>query len=102
VGTTDFHIESLSAGRLQARGAMTFENAARALQAGLNLIPRSGHCTIDLSGVTEADSAGLAVLVEWLATSRVRGSTIHYESLPAQLLAIARISDLDELLTDPH
>jgi phospholipid transport system transporter-binding protein len=95
-----FQISASSPGRLEAQGAMSYDSAAQALMAGLDLIPRGQRCTIDLSKVTEADSAGLAVLVEWLATARKRGTTVHYEGIPAQILAVARISDLDELLTD--
>jgi phospholipid transport system transporter-binding protein len=95
-----FGIKATAPGRLEAHGAMSFESAASALQSGLALIPSSQACTIDLSRVTEADSAGLAVLVEWIATARKRGTTIHYEGMPSQLLAFARISDLDDLLTD--
>ena len=95
-----FGIEASAPGLLQARGAMSFDSAAQALRAGLALIPRGQECTIDLSGVTEADSAGLAVLVEWLATARKRGTVIHYQAIPAQILAVARISDLDDLITD--
>jgi len=76
--------------------------AGRALPAGLALIPKGSTCTIDLSRVTEADSAGLAVLVEWLATAKSRGTVIRYECIPAQILAVARISDLESLLTDGH
>ena len=95
-----FDITAAAPGRLEARGTICYDSAARALQAGLALIPRGQPCTIDLSNVTEADSAGLAVLVEWLATARKRNSSIHYEGIPAQILAVARISDLDDLLTD--
>jgi phospholipid transport system transporter-binding protein len=94
-----FDITQVAPDRLEARGDLDFPNAARALKAGLALLPRAGSCTIDLSKVTEADSAGLAVLVEWLTTARARQSQLRYEAIPAQLLAIARISDLDELLT---
>jgi phospholipid transport system transporter-binding protein len=95
-----FGITATAPGRLEAHGAMSYASAAQALPAGLALIPHGSECTIDLSKVTEADSAGLAVLVEWLATARVRNTRIHYEGIPAQILAVARISDLDELLTE--
>jgi phospholipid transport system transporter-binding protein len=95
-----FQINATSPGRLEARGTICYDSAAQALVTGLALIPHAQPCTIDLSQVTEADSAGLAVLVEWLATARKRKSSIHYEGIPAQILAVARISDLDELLTD--
>lgn len=95
-----FDITASAPGRLDARGAMSYESAGHALREGLALIPRGGECTIDLSQVTEADSAGLAVLVEWLATARARNTKIRYQAIPAQILAVARISDLAELLTD--
>jgi phospholipid transport system transporter-binding protein len=94
-----FDIQRIAPDRLAARGDLAFATATRALRDGLALIPRDTQCTVDLSQVTEADSAGLAVLVEWLATARARNSTLRYEAIPAQILAIASISDLDELLT---
>lgn len=93
-----FSIESAGPERLKARGELDFETAAAALQAGLALLPRGGRCTIDLAGVTSADSAGLAVLVEWLAAAAERGGSLAFEAVPAQLRAIARISDLESLL----
>jgi len=97
-----FSIQRVADGRLEASGVLGYVTAGRALPAGLALIPKGSTCTIDLSRVTEADSAGLAVLVEWLATAKSRGTVIHYESIPAQILAVARISDLESLLTDGH
>ena len=95
-----FGIRATAPGRLVASGAMNYDSAAEALRAGLALIPRGQACTIDLARVREADSAGLAVLVEWLATARRRETTIRYEGVPAQILAVARLSDLDDLLLD--
>jgi len=93
-----FSIEADGPDRLRARGELDFGTAAAALRAGLALLPRGGRCTIDLAGVTSADSAGLAVLVEWLAAATERGGSLSFESVPAQLRAIARISDLEDLL----
>ncbi|MGB7904703.1 MAG: STAS domain-containing protein [Steroidobacteraceae bacterium] len=97
-----FSIQRVADGRLQANGVLGYVTAGRALPAGLALIPRGATCTIDLSRVTEADSAGLAVLVEWLATAKSRGTVIRYEGIPPQILAVARISELESLLTDGH
>jgi phospholipid transport system transporter-binding protein len=99
---SQFSITRTTPDRLEARGAICFEGAAQALHAGLALIPRDERCTIDLAQVSEADTAGLAVLVEWLATARKRNTRIRYENIPAQILAVARMSDLDELLTNGH
>jgi phospholipid transport system transporter-binding protein len=94
-----FSIRTTESGRLEASGGLSYDTAAEALQAGLALIPRGQGCTVDLSRVTEADSAGLAVLVEWLATARLRGTVIRYEGIPAQIIAVARLTDLEDLLT---
>ena len=94
-----FTIAAATPDRLEAQGDLSYATAARALQAGLALIPHGGTCTIDLSRVNEADSAGLAVLVEWLATARARKATVHYVGIPTQILAVAQISDLDDILT---
>jgi phospholipid transport system transporter-binding protein len=93
-----FSIEPTGPERLRARGELDFATAASALKAGLALLQRGGRCTIDLAGVTSADSAGLAVLVEWLAAAAERGGSLAFEAVPAQLRAIARISDLESLL----
>jgi phospholipid transport system transporter-binding protein len=97
-----FSIQQVADGRLAASGRLGYVTAGRALPAGLDLIPKGATCTIDLSKVTEADSAGLAVLVEWMATAKSRGTVIHYQGIPAQILAVARISELESLLTSGH
>ena len=94
-----FRIEPAGAGRLAASGELGFGTAAAALAAGLPLIRPGEPCTIDLGGITAGDSAGLAVLVEWLSAAQAGGTTLSYERVPPQILAIARISDLDGLLT---
>lgn len=93
-----FSIERAADGRLVASGELGFGTAAAALAAGLELIATDEHRTIDLGGITAGDSAGLAVLVEWLSAARARGTTVVYQNVPAQILAIARISGLEELL----
>jgi phospholipid transport system transporter-binding protein len=62
---------------------------------------RAERILVDCSGVTRADSAGLAVLLEWLAWSRRNTRPILLQSLPATLVAIARISEVDGLLAAP-
>lgn len=93
-----FSIEATGPDRLSARGELDFGTAAAALQAGLALLPKGGRCIVDLAGVSSADSAGLAVLIEWLAVAAERGGSLVFEAVPAQLRAIARISDLEPLL----
>ena len=93
-----FRIEEAGPGRLRASGQLDFETAAEALRAGLAYIGRGRPWTVDLSGVTSGDSAGIAVLVEWLSVAAAGGAALAFEAVPAQMLAIARISDLEDLI----
>jgi phospholipid transport system transporter-binding protein len=98
VDVSGFRIAPTGNGRLAAGGELEFATAAAALEAGLSLISPGQAWTIDLTGITSGDSAGLAVLVEWMSVARSRGASVRYAAVPAQVLAIARISDLEELL----
>jgi phospholipid transport system transporter-binding protein len=53
---------------------------------------------MDLSAVTAADSAGLALLIDWLACARSAGKRLRYVRVPDALLALARLSDVAPLL----
>jgi phospholipid transport system transporter-binding protein len=49
---------------------------------------------IDLSEVTHTDSAGLALLIEWLKFDKL----INFDNIPIQLLSIAAVSGLQDLI----
>lgn len=87
--------------RIQVKGALTFETARSAHEAGLKILRESQSkepVAVDCSGVDESDSAGLAVLIDWLANARAQGRRMHFSNLPAGILAAARISDVESML----
>ena len=53
---------------------------------------------VDCRGITASDSAGLTVLLDWLALAKKEGRSLRFLNLPQGLLAIAKISEVDELL----
>lgn len=54
--------------------------------------------TIDLDGVTAADSAGLALLLEWQARARSDGRELAVCNAPDSLLSLARLCEAVDLL----
>lgn len=94
-------ISEATSGRITVTGELTFASAREARQIGVLVLEssRADRIVIDCSGVTRADSAGLAVLLDWLAWGRRKRRVIALENLPASLVAIARISEVDQLLT---
>ena len=65
-------ISEASSGRVVVTGELTFASARDARQLGVLVLEgsRAQRIVIDCSGVTRADSAGLAVLLDWLAWGR--------------------------------
>jgi phospholipid transport system transporter-binding protein len=89
-----------AAGPVLARGPLTFASARRARERGLAVIDAAsgGALVIDCQGITASDSAGLAVLLDWLAAARRRGRSLRFTHLPPGLAALGRISEVHELL----
>lgn len=93
-------VVSLAADRLAIRGALTFETARRASDAGLHAMSASAarRLAIDCAEVSAADSAGLAVCLVWLAWAQRNGRALAFTNLPASIRALARISDLEPVI----
>lgn len=82
---------------------MTFQTARRVCEAGLECFTRDGSARIvvDCAGVSNADSAGLAVLIEWRRRIQQQGRQLKFANLPSQISAIARLSEVSQVLADP-
>jgi phospholipid transport system transporter-binding protein len=89
-----------SPGQFAARGAITFATARIAREKGLAVLgaANSKDIHVDCGGISASDSAGMTVLLDWLAYAKCSGRSLHYGNLPGQVEAIARISDVLELL----
>lgn len=80
-------------------GKLTFATVPQIYTQGNTLFDNnSSSLTLDLQGVTHTDSAGLALLMEWMRTARHRQQEIHFKNIPAQMFSIARLSGLDTIL----
>jgi phospholipid transport system transporter-binding protein len=96
-----FRLVSAGEGRYSAGGPLTFATArhARELGAGLLRGANGAALEVDCAGITPSDSAGLAVLIDWLGMAKHAGVRLSYSQLPAGLSALASISQVEELLT---
>lgn len=81
---------------LAVDGPMTALTVRELLDQGR---PGPGAWVVDLSAVTHADSCGLAVLLEWLRTSRQAGGSVSFVGLPISLQSLARLYGIDSLLS---
>jgi phospholipid transport system transporter-binding protein len=82
-------------------GELRFDTVGSLLDAGERVIREGQLAVIDLAGVSAGDSAGLALLIEWLSVARGIQRPLRYESIPSQLQQLARLSEVEELLQGP-
>jgi phospholipid transport system transporter-binding protein len=91
--------EMLATDRCRLAGILDAGTARWALQRGeVEFLNCTGALQVDLSGITRADSAGLAVLLAWVGAVRRRGGTVAFQSVPAGLQAIATLCGVDGML----
>jgi phospholipid transport system transporter-binding protein len=93
-----FELNDLGEGRFALTGEMTFETAERILVASEEPFEQHTRIEVDLSGVTRADSAGLALLLEWITWANHTVREIRFLSMPERVLAIARTTEVEQLL----
>jgi phospholipid transport system transporter-binding protein len=99
---SDVRFEPSGNGNFRVSGELTFATARDALQLSQSVFVEPTDLSIDLSGVRSADSAGLAVLIEWYLQANRANKAIHFVGVPMQLRALAKISDVAELLAFPE
>lgn len=92
-------LRAAGAGRYCLEGVVTMATVTGLRAAGLRAFAQEkGPIEVDLSGVSRADSGALALLIDWLAWARAARRALKFSSLPAALLALAHLSDVEELL----
>jgi len=89
----------VSPGVFRLNAPLTFASVASLRKLGLRAIESAPDgLTIELHSVPAVDSAGLALLIDWLASARAQSRTLKYASPPPTLLSLARLSEVDKLI----
>ncbi|ENO79530.1 STAS domain-containing protein [Thauera sp. 63] len=78
-------------------GALTMLSAAAVLEEGRRLAAEA-PLAVDFAAVTAADSAALALILDWLRAARAAGQRVVLRNLPAALISLAALYDIDTLL----
>lgn len=80
-------------------GALTFESAHALFRETDKLFRGPKPVTlIDLSKVTTADSAGLALLLEWQAMQCAASRNLAISNAPPGLISLARLCEADDVM----
>jgi len=84
-------------GRFRVRGSVTLASVQVLLDQGKQTFA-GDDLRIDLSGVTEADSSAVALMLEWERQASSRGASIRFENLTESLKTLIGLYDVGELL----
>jgi len=89
----------VSSGLYRLEAPLTFATVTSLYRPGLERIAAAAaELEFDLQGVAASDSAGLALLIDWLAEARARQRSLRYRRPPQGLLALARLSEVEPLI----
>jgi phospholipid transport system transporter-binding protein len=77
---------------------MSFSTAGQILRASEEQFEEHTRIEVDLSGVTQSDSAGLALLLEWITWANHTVREIRFVGVPERINAIAKTTEVDHLL----
>lgn len=79
-------------------GALTFDTVPGLYHGSTGWFAGSGELVIDLGEVTRADSAGLALLIEWLRRAQTAQRRLRFTGVPAQVQTLIRVNGLQDAL----
>lgn len=83
---------------IHVSGELSFATVNSVLSQSNEVFAPAADLNIDLAAVTRSDSAGVALLIDWIRTANRSHKKIVFQNIPAQMLAIASASGFDELL----
>ena len=95
---SDNGFASRGGGVFELSGRLTFQTVPRIQEhIGTMLQGEPQPVTIDLRGISLADSAGLALMIEWLQRARAVQREIVYANVPEQVRQLIRVNGLTQI-----
>ena len=89
---------------LAITGELTFATIPGVLAQSAEFEARTDlpdRLVIDFTGVSGVDSSAVALLLEWRRQALTRGKTLVFTNLPANLVALARLYGVADLIQTP-
>ena len=94
----DYALVDQGRGRFAVEGDMSFATAHRLLALSEDLFDEYTEIQVDLANVAKSDSAGLALLLEWINWANHSVREIRFVNIPDRIRCIARTTDVEDLL----
>lgn len=76
-------------------GELSFFSLNKTNIANYDFINSTAAISLDLSAVTVADSAGLALIIDWIKYGKQNNTKLTFKNIPQQLLTLAELSNIE-------
>lgn len=89
-------IRNQGSGIIAVAGDLTFSGIAKDTIKSFAFLKSANPITLDMNGVANTDSAGLALIIEWIKYARHHQIELKFQNIPEQLLTLAKLSGLEQ------
>lgn len=76
-------------------GDLTFAGIDKKTVKSFEFLKSAKQVTIDLERVSCTDSAGLALMIEWIKVARQHNGQLSFKNIPVQLRNLAKLSGFE-------
>ena len=94
----DCNISIHEPNELHVDGIINFDNAARIMALGCQLITKMVMVNVNLYNLKHSDSSGLAVVSAWVRFSLQHKKVIKIHNMPKFLSDLSKVSNLEQIL----
>ena len=94
---SSFKVKQAPVKSLEIGGDLTFSTIDKNTAKIMGKLLTPNDIAVDLKQVEAIDSAGLALIIEWLKIARSRNITLTFINVPEQLHALAHLSGFESL-----
>jgi phospholipid transport system transporter-binding protein len=95
---SEYELCELGDGRFELRGEVSFHTAEDILRGSEKAFAGFAKVDVNLSAVERTDSAGLALLLEWISRAANADTEIQFSNIPEKIQAIAVTAEINEAL----
>lgn len=92
-------LRDLGQGHFEVVGDMTFATVGALLDRSEEAFEDHTELDLDLAQVSRTDSAGLALLLEWINWANHSVREIRFRNIPDKIRRIARATEVEDLLS---
>ncbi len=94
----DYKFQALGENRFELSGELNFTSVPELLEQAAGLMSDGQAATIDLAKVSSANSAAMALLIEWKSVAAQNNTEVAFLNIPKQIERLAEVCKVESLL----